>query len=223
MQKIAAHYLSGCLGLLLMLASPLVFAQTPEQIYRNGKQAFDQGNYLMAVKWLFAYQQLVRDQISPALNNTLSSAIQYCDEQISFAIRTKEKLDKYGHITEVVIEASGKADTPGAQKTTRKYHKPAANFPPKPSLPSKAPKAIATEKPPVSVMQAFPQLAKPPEVEKPGPKTNAEELQQQLTDLTRRYQLLQNQHEQQTETYNALREKYTQLLEKYQALLEARD
>ncbi len=124
-------------GIVLAAVDPLVFAQAPENIYQTGKKAFDDGDYLQAVKYLFAYQRLVEGNIDQGLAKALAAAIEFCDTQILLALRTKQNLDKYGHITEVVIESSGKADGI-ARKSTRKYNSIPNVSMQKPILPSKA-------------------------------------------------------------------------------------
>jgi len=218
MKKLFLHFFIFFMGSLLCFSNSAAIAQPPEQVYQTGKNAFDKNDYLVAAKHLFAYQKLMNGNIDQSMNNQINSAVQYCDEQISLAIRTKEELDKYGHITEVIIDASGSADTAVPQKETKEFHQPQSPYRPKPPLPSSAPGKQPAE---IQFYHVIKPLAVAPPLEKAEQvesKKDTEKLEKQIANLKNENILLQKQVSEQRESFQALKRKYSQLLSRYKAL-----
>lgn len=128
-----------------MLVCPGGFATDKDDLYQQGHQAYIAGNYLAASEHLFAYRQIAGGGISEDFLRQVNEALKYAEDQIQLAVDTKRELDKHGVVTEVIVEASGKADTGATQKKTIQFHHHHRNITPKPGLPAK-PVAIPIHK-----------------------------------------------------------------------------
>jgi len=126
------------LGLLPLFANSPLFAAEPDQIYQKGLQAYTSEDYLAASEHLFAYRHMAGTGLSADFLNQVNKALAYAEAQVQLAIQTKRELDEHGKVTEVTVEASGKADAPGtSHKKTEPFHHPSDVKGPKPGLPSK--------------------------------------------------------------------------------------
>lgn len=194
------------------------YAAGAEAIYRTGKAAFEKNDYLSAAKHLFAYRNIAKDQIDEALLNSINDALSYCDDQITLALRTKEELDKYGHVTEVVIETSGKADDATVRRETRNFHKPTGRQRRKPRLPADLPQAT-TDTPTATTGR---HMIIPMQPTTPSDQTEAaaqtETLEKEIKELKLRNKQLDKKYTQRTEDYAALKARYKRLAEEYKAL-----
>jgi len=223
MKTFSGRFLFLARGALLAFYAVPVFATSPSTVYNQGKSAFEREDCLAAVKFLFAYQQLVGGEIDPGMNDKIGSAIAYCDEQILLAIRTKQDLDRYGQITEVVVESSGKADSGASHKTTKAYRPPQGKHVPKPALPSSPPEAKTQHLP-------SPRANEPLKIDHPLKKAEPvdlkkknEALEKELALLKKRYELLQMKYQRRTETYDALKDECRQLLRQYKELKDRQE
>ncbi len=128
------------------LLASVCWANAAEDLYQKGRAAFEKGSYLDAVKYLYAFKQGAQPKPSGDFAKQLDSAIDYADEQIDVALRTKQELDKYGKVTQIV--ASGKADgfDGSPQRPPIKFPQPSGRQ--KPGLPASKP---SSHHPPVVV------------------------------------------------------------------------
>lgn len=127
--------ITGLAVLCFVLLVSAVHAQNGENIYMTGKQAYDRNDHLMAVEYLFAYLTMFGNDLEPGLADTIRSAIDYSEDHIDVALRTKKELDEKGHVTEVVVESSGKADQWGTQEVRKPFRPPHGKSMRKPTLP----------------------------------------------------------------------------------------
>jgi hypothetical protein len=194
-----ANHLAIAIRLMVVyiLINSVTFGQNSQELYSNGKLAYDQNLYLDAVKLLFAYQQIEQSKLNNELNNIISNAIYYCDEQLKLAIETKKALDEKGNVTEVVIESGGKFDGPDMKTDTVAFVKPIANNTPKPNLPDKSSQNYINLK--TTYVGNETSIIKP--------------VHENKTDSNKNIETTTEQCEQ-------LKNKYLELLEKYNTLLE---
>lgn len=215
-----------CLAMLFVVKalslSTGVEAQSPEKMYQTGKAAYDRNDCLAAVKYLFAYRSMAGNQIDGHLLEELNSAIRYCDDRIELAVRTKKELDKHGHVTEVVIEVSGKADGIKEIKKTKRFHKPTQQQKQKPKLPTRVPKSsvhadvVKSGVIPVKEAKLIAVL--------PRADISAKEIfERKIASLESTNKVLQNNYERLTEAYIALKEKYSSSAYRSRRLLHADD
>ena len=125
-------------GLFLVLASTPLSAQPSDELYRQGANSFQNGDYLAAVKFLFAYRQLESFNLKPDFQMQIEDALNYAEGKVREAINTKEELDKHGRVTKVTVETKGKFDDPNRpQEKSVPFKAPPISNQPKPGLPFK--------------------------------------------------------------------------------------
>lgn len=112
------------------------YADTTDKLFDNGISSYQKNDYVNTVKYLYAYYQLNNQTITNQSRQELLDVINYAEDKIYVALRTKEELDKYGQVTEVVIESGGKMDSFGSGKTTKGFNAPADVSRKKPHLPN---------------------------------------------------------------------------------------
>ncbi len=103
---------------------------TRDDLYRDGKAAFENGDYLVASKNLYAFRQL--EAIDAQELAQVDAALRYADEQIATAIAVKLQLEKYGKSIQIVT--SGKFDKTGTKPIIVPVHLPLSPDSPKPTL-----------------------------------------------------------------------------------------
>src|SRR6266436_3474025 len=84
---------------------------TPEELYHQGKTAYErqpEPDYLTALKCLFAYRELVREDLSDDGRELLNGMISYLEGEVGAALRTRDELRKNGHVVGIVVETEGK-------------------------------------------------------------------------------------------------------------------
>lgn len=105
-------------------------ASPTENFFKEGTAAFENDDYVSAVKNLHAYFELTKHTNSSQVNSDLIQAINYSEDRLYYALKVKDELDKHGKITVVTVESSGKADNHSSSKTCytpkpeRKTYKP---------------------------------------------------------------------------------------------------
>lgn len=112
------------------------YADTTDKLFDNGISSYQNNDYVNTVKYLYAYYQLNNQTITNQSQQELLDVINYAEDKINVALRTKEELDKYGQVTEVVVESGGKMDSFGSGKTTKGFNAPTDIKRKKPKLPN---------------------------------------------------------------------------------------
>ena len=150
-------------GAIAISLVPKAEANPYDQLYSRGREAYNNDDYLTATEYLFAYSYLAKDLLNRATFDQINQSIKYSDKQIRYAIRVKQDLDRHGKITEVTVEASGKADDP-SQRThvTHAYKPPLQHYYKKPNLPPSPPGRVRGYlRPPDALYRAPPDRLQP--------------------------------------------------------------
>ena len=179
--KLRSFFSTSSLIFMLMLVSQFwiskSYAESVDALFNKGISAYQSNNYVDAVKFLFAYYESNNQTITTQSQQELLNAINYSEEKLRVALATKEELDKHGHVSEVVIEASGKADSPISKKKPVPFSAPADSGRKKPQAP-KLEKKLAVPKLPKQLKAA------------PENKIDEGQLKQEIAELRRDHQLL---------------------------------
>ncbi len=107
------------LTLLCCLGASVAVGQNPDSLYRLGYGAYQADSHVLAVKHLFAYQQLTAQTLPADRRQRVQAALQYSESQLDLAVRTRQALLEHGQVSQVQIVVSGKADAPGHADTVR--------------------------------------------------------------------------------------------------------
>ncbi|SRR6266403_2895694 len=101
MANLRLHALAWTGCLLVAIASPHpVHAQ--DALYRQGFGAYRSGDYLNAVKFLFAYKQLSSERFTPAFAQQVDNALNFSEQRLRTALSSS-----------ATVESGGKFDKPG--------------------------------------------------------------------------------------------------------------
>lgn len=173
----------------------VVFAKTPEQIYNEGKRAYDMNDYLKAVKLLYAYKEIMRDDMDQSSAGSLVNAIDHCDKKISYAIKTRKELDEKGTIKEIVVTSEGAADAGGDYKKKKYTYKyPEGEY-------------YNLHKPSLSTY-------------KPAKKSGSKTLRSRQSHARRSDKIYKNKYYGLNKKYNVLQERYNDKLSDYDRLVK---
>jgi len=102
---------TGCLIVALILAGQV---NAQDALYQQGLRAYQSGDDVNAVKFLFAYKELASGSVTPAFAQQLDTALNFSEQRLRAILSSSGS-----------VESGGKFDKPGAGKE-----------PNRPSLPS---------------------------------------------------------------------------------------
>jgi len=173
MANLRLHALAWTGCLLVAIALPdAVHAQ--DALYQQGFSAYRSGDYLNAVKFLFAYKQLASGRFTPAFAQQVDNALNFSEQRLRTALSSS-----------ATVESGGKFDKSGEGGQANK-----------PSLPSSPGSSKAV--PPRNVVIARPAAIAGTKVIRNGEAAGAEvavpkSMEEQLSELQRTNADLQQQ------------------------------
>lgn len=104
-----------------------VVRQNPDSLYRLGYEAYQADHHVVAVKHLFAYEQVAASTLSADRLRRVQAARQYSEHQLDLAVQTRQALLEHGDVSQVQLIVSGKMDATGAHADTVRLAPPQAN------------------------------------------------------------------------------------------------
>jgi hypothetical protein len=158
--SLCAFVWAGCLCVALAFSGQL---RAQDALYQQGLSAYQSGDDVNAVKFLFAYKQLSASTFTPAFAQQLNTALNFSERRLRIALSSSGS-----------VESGGKFDKPGGGKERNR-----------PSLPSSPGSSNAVPPPKVVIAQPVPgadaniKHTKIPAAEMVGSKSTEE----QLTEL----------------------------------------
>jgi hypothetical protein len=127
-------------GLCFFAASS--YAIPPNEIYAMGREANEKGDYVGAVKYLYAYDQVAPPNLPNDFRQEVRAAIDYAEAQVRSAVGLQEELEKHGPVISVTVSSSGKADTATESEKTVPFEALKKDVEgSKPALPQSPPRA----------------------------------------------------------------------------------
>ncbi len=124
--------LPGALVLIHCAAASVVVGQNPDSLYRLGYEAYQANQHVVAVKHLFAYEQVAASTLSADRLRRVQAARQYSEHQLDLAVQTRQALLDHGEVSQVQLIVSGKMDA--THPDTVRLAPPPANRLPRPPL-----------------------------------------------------------------------------------------
>lgn len=193
---------------LVAILSPPLGAQSATEIYQKGLVAFQNENYLLALKNLYAYQQISLAVLSanPTFASKLQKAIDYSEDQLRIAVETKRQLDRYGEVREIRFVAKGKADHPNPPVQTVPYRPPRPRFPAKPGLPTTLPQEQVAIKDSGQLAHEAEPLTKGGTLKRKSAGATAQS-NEALEKLMTKYRTIEKRHEQLSASHQVLSER----------------
>jgi len=179
-----------CCVCFLILVGASRSAPSSEELYKQGYNSFQTGDYLTAIEYLFAYNQMSSSSQDPDFKKKIKDAVLYSEEQVKKAIRIKEELEKYGEVKSITIK--GKADDPSGHEITIPFRAPRAPAMIRPELPLSPTSRIADSQSAPRVKGSITETAK---LDRDVTAHN-EAVEKELAELREQYQLLKEKFEQ---------------------------